>query len=256
MPVQRLRKLTGRERSPESNWRLAGFLALIAGATDTGGYFAVKQYSSHMSGIVSATAGHSALGDTTLAAAGFISLLSFLIGASCTAILVNWGRRRLLHSAYAAPLMLEAALLAVFGLAGPHLEHRFLFIPTAAILLCFAMGLQNAIITKISDAVIRTTHITGIMTDIGIEFGKLFYWNRSCERLGEPMVCADRRKLALLTSLLVLFFSGGVLGVLAFRHLGFPFTLPLAGILVVLAVVPVLDDLGLSREKATSAAAK
>lgn len=152
--------------------------------------------------------------------------------------------------------MLEAVLLTGFALAGAHLEHRYVFIPTAAILLCFTMGLQNAIITKISNAEIRTTHVTGIVTDMGIELGKLFYWNRSCERLREPRVLADRQKLALLTSLLVLFFGGGILGVLGFRHLGFTFTLALAGILVVLAAVPVLDDLRLSREKVTSTAAK
>ena len=246
MPIQRIRKLTGRERSRESNWRLACFLAFIAGATDVGGYLAVKQYTSHMSGIVSAMSDNSALSKGALVAAGFTSLLSFLAGASCTAILVNWGKRRLLQSAYAVPLMLEAGLLTIFGLGGSHLEaQRGLFIPMAAILLCFTMGLQNAIITKISDAEIRTTHVTGIVTDIGIEFGKLVYWNGS-DRPGELMVRADRQKLRLLISLLVLFFAGGILGALGFKHVGFIFTLPLAAILAVLAAVPVLDDLRIS----------
>ena len=39
----------------------------------------------------------------------------------------------------------------------------------------FHHGLQNALITKLSRAEIRTTHITGIVTDIGIELGKLLY---------------------------------------------------------------------------------
>jgi uncharacterized membrane protein YoaK (UPF0700 family) len=107
------------------------------------------------------------------------------------------------------------------------------------------MGLQNAIITKISDAEIRTTHVTGIVTDIGIEFGKLLYWNGS-DRPDEPMVRADRPKLRLLISLLVLFFGGGVLGALGFKRVGFIFTLPLAAILAILAAVPVLDDLRIS----------
>lgn len=243
MPIERLRKLTGREREPEYNFRLACFLAFIAGATDIGGYFAVRQYSSHMSGIVSSTAGNAALDQRFLVAAGAMSVLSFLVGAATTAILVNWGRRRLLHSSYALPLMLEAALLAGFGVAGAHLEHKYLFISTAAILLCFAMGVQNAMITKISGAEIRTTHVTGIVTDLGIETGKLFYWNRSSERLGQPMVRADRRRLRVLSSLLGLFFFGGISGALGFRHIGFAFTLPLALTLAVLAVVPILDDL-------------
>jgi len=39
------------------------------------------------------------------------------------------------------------------------------------VLLCFIMGLQNAVITKISHAEIRTTHVTGLVTDVGIELG-------------------------------------------------------------------------------------
>lgn len=244
MPVQRLRNLTGRERNQRSNQRLACFLAFVAGATDAGGYLAVRQYTSHMSGLVSTMADDTAFGRVALVIAGLAGLFSFLTGASCTAILVNWGRRRLLQSAYALPLMLEAGLLLVFGFGGNHLGmRRWLFIPLTAILLCFIMGLQNAIITKISNAEIRTTHVTGIVTDIGIEFGKLFYWNRSSSRPGEALVRADRKKLSLLISLLVLFVSGGIFGALGFKHVGYTFTLPLAAILAVLASVPVLDDL-------------
>ncbi len=244
MPVQRLRELTQRERSEESNRRLACVLALIAGATDAGGYLAVRQYSSHMSGIVSTLAGNAAFDRLPLVMAGILSVLSFLAGATCTAIMVNWGRRRHRQSAYAMPLVLEAALLAIFGFCGGRLDlHRWLVISVGAVLLCFSMGLQNAMITKISNAVIRTTHVTGIVTDIGIELGKLIYWNRSSERLGEPIVCADRQKLLLLISLLVLFCGGGIAGVFMFRHIGFAFTLPPAVTLALLAAVPVADDL-------------
>ena len=73
--------------------------------------------------------------------------------------------------------MLEAVLLLCFGLLGSNLErHRLLFVPVTVVLLCFVMGLQNAIITKISRAEIRTTHVTGLVTDMGIELGKLIYW--------------------------------------------------------------------------------
>jgi uncharacterized membrane protein YoaK (UPF0700 family) len=65
--------------------------------------------------------------------------------------------------------MLEALLLLCFGLLGANLEqHRWLFVPATVALLCFAMGLQNAMITEISKAEIRTTHVTGLVTDIGI----------------------------------------------------------------------------------------
>jgi len=105
------------------------------------------------------------------------------------------------------------------------------------------MGLQNAIITKISKAEIRTTHMTGIVTDIGIELGKLFYWNVSESGPGVTAVRADRSRLRLLASLLGMFFIGGLAGALGFKYVGFISTLPLSAMLVVLAVVPLMDDL-------------
>jgi uncharacterized membrane protein YoaK (UPF0700 family) len=110
-------------------------------------------------------------------------------------------------------------------------------------LLCFIMGLQNALITKISKAEIRTTHLTGTITDIGVELGKLFYWNMH-ERPDQPRVLADRSRLKLLTLLLLAFFVGGISGALGFKHAGYLSTVPLALILSGLALVPLLDDVG------------
>jgi uncharacterized membrane protein YoaK (UPF0700 family) len=250
MPVLYLRRLTGRARSQKADRQLAHFLAFIAGAANAGGYVAVKQYTSHMSGVVSAMADATAVRDVALVAAGMSALLAFLAGAACTAILVNWGRRRDLHSEYALPMMVEAVLLVCFGLMGEHLaRHEWFVVPATVALLCFTMGLQNAIITKISRAEIRTTHLTGMVTDIGIELGKAMYWNRTSEDR-EMVVKADLGKLWLLVSLVGLFFVGGVIGAVGFRHVGFAATLPLAVVLVMLAVVPVIDDL---RERAVEA---
>jgi hypothetical protein len=63
------------------------------------------------------------------------------------------------------------------------------------------MGLPNAVITKISKGEIRTTHVTGIVTDIGVELGTLLYRTRK-KIAGEPPVMADRARLALLVMLL------------------------------------------------------
>ena len=243
MPIPYLRKLTGSERSQKANRQLAHFLAFIAGAANAGGYVAVKQYTSHMSGIVSAMADATAVQDVGWLAAGASALLAFLAGAACTAILVNWGRRRDLHSEYALPLMLEAGLLLCFGLMGGHLARSGWFeVPATVALLCFTMGLQNAIITKISQAEIRTTHVTGMVTDIGIELGKALYWNRRGESEGLTAVRADYEKLMLLVSLVGLFFIGGVVGAVAFKRMGFAATLPLAVVLLMLAFVPIMDD--------------
>ncbi|RKP49040.1 YoaK family protein [Trinickia fusca] len=246
MPIQYLRGFTTPERTDEANRRLGRSLAFVAGAANAGGFLAVGQYTSHMSGIVSSLADSLALGEISLAAAGLASFMSFVCGAATSAILINWGRRRGLRSFYAMPLMLEAALLLCFGLLGSNLEaHRVLFVPATVALLCFVMGLQNAMITKISKAEIRTTHVTGLVTDIGIELGKLFYWNGPPDnpmRDRMPLVRSDRQRLALLASLLLAFFCGGLAGAVGFKHMGFVSTVPLATLLVALAAVPLVDD--------------
>jgi len=101
MPIQYLRAFTNPERTDEANRRLGRSLAFVAGAANAGGFLAVGQYTSHMSGIVSSTADDLALGDLGLAGAGFASLVSFVTGAAVSAILINWGRRRALRSLYA-----------------------------------------------------------------------------------------------------------------------------------------------------------
>ncbi|QGZ65504.1 YoaK family protein [Paraburkholderia acidisoli] len=243
MPIQYLRSFTSVERTDKANLRLGRALAAIAGATNAGGFLAVGQYTSHMSGIVSSVADNLALGDLSLALAALGSIASFAGGAAVSAILINWGRRRTVNSAYALPMLLEAALLLGFALLGANMApHRVGFVPAAVALLCFVMGLQNAIITKISRAEIRTTHMTGIVTDLGIELGKGLYWNRSDPRVAQA-VQADKQRVRVLASLLGMFLLGGTVGALAFRHFGFVSGAVLAVLLLALACVPVADDL-------------
>ena len=195
MPLDYARRLTGRERTAEGNARLGYVLAFVAGATDAGGFLAVHQDTSRMTGIVSAMADHLVLGSYDVVLAGLGGLLCFLLGAMTSAAMVNFARRRRLSIEYALPLLLEAVLLIGFGGAGASLQ-RFegLFVPATVMLLCFLLDLQNAVVSKLSRAEIRTTHITGTLTDIGIELGKLSYWSRTAREGGK--VLSNRRRLA------------------------------------------------------------
>lgn len=234
------------QRSPGANLRLGLVLSFVAGATNAGGFLAVGRYTSHMTGIVSSVADDVVLGHLDLALAGLACLVAFLFGAMCTAIMVNWGLRQHLRSSYSLPLMLESFALLVFGLFGAAIAAwSQVFLPVTVVLLCFIMGLQNAVITKISKAEIRTTHITGLVTDIGIELGKWVYLNR----LQEPSpVRANRERLRIQTGLVLGFLLGGLLGAVGFKYWGYVTTVPLAGLLWLLSLRPLLDDL---RQRAT-----
>lgn len=243
MPIIYLRRLTGKVRTTSADVHLGLSLAFIAGAMNAGGFLAVQQYTSHMTGFVSMMADGLVLGEMKIALAAFGSLVCFMIGSACSEIMINWARSHQLQSEYALPLLFEATLLLVFGALGGNLHKQIgLFVSITVMLLCFLMGLQNAIITRISNAVIRTTHVTGIVTDIGIELGKMCYWNRKVDREDEAYVRGNRARLSLLTNLLVMFFVGGVIGAYGFKTIGFIATVPLALFLLALAVMPVIDD--------------
>ena len=236
-----IRGWTDVQRTPRANVRLGAVLAFVAGAANAGGFLAVGQYTSHMTGVLSSVPDNLVLGQFSLIVAAVGALLAFMSGAMTTAILVNWGLRRGLRSAYGLPLMLESAALLVFGLFGASMNVFVpLFLPLTVILLCFMMGLQNAVITKISRSEIRTTHVTGLVTDIGIELGKLVYVNA---RSDSAPVLANRQRLRIQSLLLASFFAGGLFGAFGFKYAGFVTTVPLAIALSVLSLRPLLHDL-------------
>jgi len=224
-----------------SHVELGAVLCFVAGAINAGGFLAVGMYTSHMSGVVSSMADNAVLGQWLAVWIGLWSVLAFVGGAMTTALMVRWALRRNLRSAYSRPLLVEALLLLVFGLFGAAIDARSVaLVPYAVVLLCFIMGLQNALITKRSNAEIRTTHITGLVTDLGIELGNLFYVNRSFR--DAPKVRANRTKIGNYLKLLTSFLLGALTGAWGFKAAGYIATVPLALVLVVLVVRPVLFD--------------
>lgn len=239
MPVDYLRTLTAPERTRRTNIHLGISLAFIAGATNAGGFLAVGQYTSHMTGMVSSMADALILGDTDLVWACMASLISFIAGAATSAILINWARRQRSRHEYSFPLLIEASLLLAFGLlGGKYNDHGFsaqLYWTVA--LLSFVMGLQNAMITKVSNAEIRTTHVTGMITDIGIEIGKMLYWNGKPADPSMLKVQVNKGRLRLHVTLVGSFCIGAILGAMGFKHLGYVATIPLAIGLAILSSV-------------------
>ena len=65
----------------------------------------------------------------------------------------------------------------------------------------YYLGLQNGLTSKYSGSIIRTTHVTGTVTDIGLLLGRM--------AIGQ---WKDMWKLKLLSSLWMSFFLGGVVG--------------------------------------------
>lgn len=239
-----LKSLAARRRSRRANARLGCLLAFVAGAINAGGFIAVGYYTSHMSGIVSSIADYIVVNKLQMAGISALFLFSFIIGASSSAIIINWGRSKKFASLFAIPLMFEALLLMLFGISANMLSQYDYSVTITIMLLCYTMGLQNAIITKISNAEIRTTHVTGLATDIGIECGRFIFSLTKKARVSNfhPM------KLKLHTALLLSFLLGGITGAYAFKAYGFIATLPFSAALMVTAAAPIIEDVRRKRK--------
>lgn len=246
LPIQE--KLLIREgvlRSESLNRQLAWAMAFVAGAVNAGGFLAVSHYTSHVTGVVSSMADELAAGDLNTALAALAMMLSFLGGAFVCSTLISFGQRRRMRSRYALTLAVEAGLMLIFGFMGSRLQQEVQFsLPITVMLLCFIMGLHNAVTSIISGAAVRTTHLTGTVTDLGIELSRLAYVNVH-QRHGRERIVANRQKLTLQLLILASFLAGGVAGALGFKHIGFKVTVPLAGFLCFLAARPLLLELRL-----------
>jgi len=240
------RALTGAERSTRGNRHLAFVMAFVAGAINAVGFVAVAIYTSHMTGMTASVSDHIAVGEWRLIIPPGTAIVSFILGAASTAILFNWMRRRETAGRFAVVLVLESLLILLFGLLADSLDAVGAEILIVGIL-GYVMGLQNALITKVSGARIRTTHVTGMVTDIGIELGKALYRNR---RPDTPPVVHDPVKLLLLTTMVSLFAVGGVVGALGYIWIGYETVIPFAMVLLAAGTLPVLDDIRRTRRAA------
>jgi uncharacterized membrane protein YoaK (UPF0700 family) len=233
----------GKTRSGEADRHLAWSLAGIAGALNTAGFYAVGLYSANMTGNVSALSDHLGGGDLAIAAFYLALVATFVSGAVVSTLLVNAGRRRGLAGIYAYAVLAEALLLAGLGCADlwmPAVGRG----PALVIGLSFLMGLQNAVVTQISNARVRTTHVTGMLTDIGIELAYLLDLARSRRGVGRDgrqdaeqaaEATLNRAKLRLHGQTVVSFLAGGIVGVLAYKAFGAMLLFGAAALLLALA---------------------
>ena len=105
-------------------------------------------------------------------------ILSFFAGAFVSNFLIEIMSRKNTQIAFAFPMAVEIIILtgvAPLG-SGDILQTYGQLI---ACCLLFAMGLQNALVTKVSQSVVRTTHLTGLFTDLGIEVSQLFFYRKT-----------------------------------------------------------------------------
>jgi len=237
----------GSLRSDRENRLLAGYLAFIAGFSNSAGFLLIGTFTSHVTGNVGRLASDLAFGKSGAAASAVALLFAFFFGAFLVSVILESRAFRHVSRAYSCAMAVEAVLLSAFTLFSnvANAAHPRV-LDAGAALLCIAMGMQNGLVTRISGAVVRTTHLTGVVTDLGIETARwLRYWRRS-----RASVASERpsiTKSRLLVTIAGTFLCGAVAGALVTVRLGPPSMLMAAVAIAGLAVHafrngPVHDD--------------
>ncbi len=189
---------------PRWVWIGAVTLACVAGMVNVIGYLGFEhQAVSHLTGTTSLLGAAIAHGDGRAVIHLWGVLIAFCLGAMLSGLIIQdqtlqLGRR------YGVVLALEAALLLA---AIPLFKQEQIW---GALLAAVACGLQNAMVTTYSGAAVRTTHLSGMFTDLGIGLGHLLR--------GMPLPV---RRLTLSGLIISGFLGGGVLGAWLYRHFGY-----------------------------------
>jgi uncharacterized membrane protein YoaK (UPF0700 family) len=174
-------------------------LALVAGCINVVGLLGFQhQAVSHLSGTATLL-GTSIIEFSAQSWHLFAILLSFVIGSAISGFSLS-GSSVKLGRHYGSLLITEGIFLLI---AIYFLEQESLFGHYFASAAC---GLQNALATKYSGAVIRTTHMTGIFTDLGIMFGAVL-----------RKETFDKRKFILFILIILGFIVGGSIGSIFYK---------------------------------------
>lgn len=164
---------TGKKRTFKHNVMLAALLSLTAGFVNIIGFSTFMVFTTNITGHVAQLSENIATGNYRTASMFAVWLIFFLLGAFLSSLSVTLiGRTK--RTAYTYPLLVEAFLLAIVMIYTPTSNNlTMVHIEILAGILLFAMGMQNAMVSIISGSVVRTTHLTGMFTDLGIELSTL-----------------------------------------------------------------------------------
>ncbi|MFN7021839.1 MAG: DUF1275 family protein [Phycisphaerales bacterium] len=209
--------------------RLAITLAWVAGYTNILCIITCATATSHVTGTVSQWGFDIVEGRWDLLLFTSFLLVVFLLGAMISGLCTELGRRRGWESIYILPIAIQAAILSALALVMEWHEQGTMATGglryAIAGLASLAMGLQNATITRISGGIVRTTHVTGVVTDLGLESVQFLFWLRDRNADSPPLppralihsvrVHPTARRLALLGSIIGSFALGAALGSIA-----------------------------------------
>jgi uncharacterized membrane protein YoaK (UPF0700 family) len=203
------------DRTLKENLLLASSTAFIAGATNVIGVIAFLAFSANITGHVANLARHVAENNWHEIVLFFIWLLLFFMGAFISNFLIRSGQDKSNYWAHSRPVIVEIIVLLFVAVYGDQFyaesqTEREVIIGA----LIFSMGLQNSMVSTVSGGLIKSSHLTGLFTDLG---GDVSEWLHPASKKTKIV----RNRIYIRLTVLAFYFLGGLAGGYFFNAYGF-----------------------------------
>lgn len=210
----------GNTRTLRHNLGIASLLSFVAGIVNVAGFLAVQRLTTNVTGHFAFFVDEVFKLNFWQGFIYFLYIFFFFLGSFFSSLLIEIIAKKKEDYIYVIPAVIESVILIIVAIFGQWLIAKN---PNLlAFSLLFAMGMQNSLVTKISNATVRTTHLTGLFTDLGIELSQLLFYKKPEEK--KQLLSS----IKLRTTIISFFFIGGISGGTIYTAIGV-YVLAIAG---------------------------
>jgi uncharacterized membrane protein YoaK (UPF0700 family) len=203
----------GTKRTYTHNVKLASLLCITAGFVNSAGFLGFSVLTTNVTGHAALFAERIAMEDWKTARVVALWMFLFLAGAFISSLIVSSiGRNQ--RFSYVIPMLIEIGILLSVALFGYRYDNSLVAKEIFAGSLLFAMGLQNSLVSMVSGSVVRTTHLTGTFTDLGIEMAQVL-------QKDNPERTVLKARIKLRSAIIFFFMCGALAGAYLFHYLRF-----------------------------------
>lgn len=224
----------GKTRTFKHNLRIASLLSFVAGIVNVAGFLAVQRLTTNVTGHFAFFVDEIFKLNFWQGFVYFLYIFFFFLGSFVSSLIVEIISKTSDRLIYIIPTIIESLILFFLAVFGQFLIEKDPNLLACALL--FAMGLQNSLVTTISNATVRTTHLTGLFTDLGIELSQLFFYKREEDR--DKLYASIKLRLTIIT----FFFAGGLIGGIFYSQVQL-YVLAVAAAVLILGII--YDDIKL-----------
>lgn len=228
----------GKTRTLTHNLRIASLLSFVAGVVNVAGFLAVQKLTTNVTGHFAFFVDEVFKQNFWEGLNYFLYILFFFLGSFFSSFSIELTSKINDRLIYRIPVVAESLILISVAIFGQEIISKAPNILAYSLL--FAMGLQNSLVTTISNATVRTTHLTGLFTDLGIELSQLFFYKLKEQK--DKLYSSIKLRLTIIS----FFFFGGLLGGIFYSIINL-YVLAFAGLLLLIGLI--YDDIKLKLKR-------